>query len=301
MICKECLPLLEAHLDGELDGRTAEHLRGHLNDCASCTSAYAELRREQDFYLSYECDATPAPSFWANVSTQVKEEQSTRDANSLAGLRQRLSTMFGVFNAPRLSWALTILLVASAVGLTVLVMRDKNLTKQASERAAVSPNGEVGARPTSPKVNEVGATPPRIANNEGVNQATEEKGNPRRRSAIDDRSESNGTAFVPAAEKPTRRQSPGTRHTPTTDQLVREAEQKYVAAIALLSRDVSRRRSRLDAETVAQFKQTLAAIDRTIAGTRRAVREHPEDPVAVQYMLTAYAKKVEVMREMVNQ
>lgn len=301
MICKECLPLLEAHLDDELGERKAEHLRAHLNDCASCTKAYEELRQEQDFYLSYECDATPAPAFWANVSARVKEEQRTHHATSLASLRQRLSAAIGVFNAPRLSWALTILLVASAVGITTLVMRDKRSTQQASDRAAVIPNGEAGARSTSPQVNETDAAPSRVTDNERVNQAKEGTATPRQRDAGNDRLENNGAAFVPAAVKPARRQSPGTRHIPTTDQLVREAEQKYVTAIALLSRDVSRRRSSLDAETVAQFKQTLAAIDRTIAGTRRAVREHPEDPVAVQYMLTAYAKKVEVMREMVNQ
>ena len=81
---------------------------------------------------------------------------------------------------------------------------------------------------------------------------------------------------------------------------MREAEQKYLAAISILSRDVNRRRSRLDPETVARFEQTLAAVDRTIAGTRRAVREHPDDPVAVQYMLTAYAKKIDVLREMAS-
>ena len=41
-------------------------------------------------------------------------------------------------------------------------------------------------------------------------------------------------------------------------------------------------------------------LDRTIADTRKAVRQHPDDPVAVQYMLTAYAKKVDVLREMVD-
>jgi hypothetical protein len=84
------------------------------------------------------------------------------------------------------------------------------------------------------------------------------------------------------------------------EELVREAEQKYLAAIALLSRDANRRRSRLDSETVAQFDQTLAAIDRAIAGARRAARGRPDDPVAVQYMLTAYAKKVDVLRQMVS-
>lgn len=68
----------------------------------------------------------------------------------------------------------------------------------------------------------------------------------------------------------------------------------------MLSRDVNRRRSRLDAETVARFEQTLAAVNRTIADTRRAARKHPGDPVATQYMLTAYARKVDVLREMVG-
>ena len=82
------------------------------------------------------------------------------------------------------------------------------------------------------------------------------------------------------------------------DRLVREAEQKYVAAIRLLTHDVSRRRSRLTPDERARFEQTLAAVDHAIADTRRAARERPRDPVAVQYMLTAYAKKVEVLSEM---
>jgi len=45
---------------------------------------------------------------------------------------------------------------------------------------------------------------------------------------------------------------------------------------------------------------TLAAIDRTIADTREAVGQRPTDPEAVRYMLTAYAKKVEVLQEMAS-
>jgi hypothetical protein len=86
----------------------------------------------------------------------------------------------------------------------------------------------------------------------------------------------------------------------TPDELVREAEQKYLAAIGILARDAHRRRSQFDQAELAQFDQALAAVDRTIAGTRRAVREHPTDPVAVQYMLAAYAKKVDVLRQMVS-
>ena len=94
--------------------------------------------------------------------------------------------------------------------------------------------------------------------------------------------------------------SEASMRSPTPDQLIREAEQKYLAAISILSRDVNRHRSQLDAETALRFERTLAAIDRTITDTRRAVREHPGDPVAAQYMLTAYAKKVDVLREMIG-
>jgi hypothetical protein len=79
---------------------------------------------------------------------------------------------------------------------------------------------------------------------------------------------------------------------------VREAEQKYLSAIALLSRDFKHQRSHVDPQVLAQFEQALGAIDRTIASTRRVVQQHPSDPVAVQYMLAAYAKKVEVLEEM---
>ena len=81
-------------------------------------------------------------------------------------------------------------------------------------------------------------------------------------------------------------------------QLVREAEQKYLAAISILSRDVNRRRSQIDPTVLARFDSALSDIDRTIKETRRVVREHPDDPVALQYLLSAYAKKVDALRDM---
>lgn len=298
MSCKECLPLLELHLDGELDRPIVERLNAHLQACAACASASEELRREQDFYASYECGATPAPSFWANVSARIEREQETRDINALANLRRSISAAFGVFSTPRLSLALTLLLVASAVGLTALVMRDKRSSQPVSDRVV---NNDEGAHRASTQANAAVEPSGAKVKDEVSNRATTAQD--AAHDVIDNSPVRNGSTFVPAAVNRARRQSsaPHARHAQTTNELVRQAEQKYVAAIALLSRDVSRRRTRLDAATIAQFKQTLDAVDRTIAGTRRAVHEHPEDTVAVQYMLTAYAKKVEVLREMVNQ
>ena len=84
---------------------------------------------------------------------------------------------------------------------------------------------------------------------------------------------------------------------PTPEQLVREAEQKYLSAIAILEKDVTRNKSKLDPTMVVRFEKAMVDIDNTIAETRRAVRENPEDPIALQYMLSAYAKKIDVLRE----
>jgi hypothetical protein len=85
---------------------------------------------------------------------------------------------------------------------------------------------------------------------------------------------------------------------PTPEQLVREAEQKYLSAIAILSRDVNRRRSQLDPMMLARFDASLSEVDRSITETRRVVHENPEDPIALQYLLAAYSKKVEMLRGM---
>jgi hypothetical protein len=71
-------------------------------------------------------------------------------------------------------------------------------------------------------------------------------------------------------------------------QLVREAEQKYLMAIAMLSRDADRNRSQLDPLVLARFDAALSDI------------ENPGDPIVLQYLLAAYSKKVEVLREMSN-
>jgi hypothetical protein len=78
--------------------------------------------------------------------------------------------------------------------------------------------------------------------------------------------------------------------------LVREAEQKYLAAIAIMSQDVKRHRSQIDPAVLARFDSALSDIDRTIAETRQIVRRNPDDPVALQYLLSAYAKKVDTLR-----
>jgi hypothetical protein len=83
-------------------------------------------------------------------------------------------------------------------------------------------------------------------------------------------------------------------------QLIKEAEEKYLAAITILSKDAQKNYGQMSPELKASFDKSLRVIDENIAQTRRAIRQHPQDPVIAQYMLASYAKKVEVLQEIVT-
>ena len=87
---------------------------------------------------------------------------------------------------------------------------------------------------------------------------------------------------------------------PTVDQVVRRAEQEYLSAIKILSRDIKRRRAFISPALLSQLETALTEVDRNIAATRSVARHQPRDPVAVQYMASAYEKKVELLREVIS-
>lgn len=307
MRCEECLPLVEEYLDEELNGQTNDLMAEHLAACASCASAHRKILHEQELYLRYECDAQAAPAFWENVMAQAvahdgKAAHSQTLRRRLSSFRGRFAAFLGNFSAPRFSPSLTALMVLIAIGVTAVVMSYLNPKEKSSLQANVTQGESSAPAPTS----QTPAALPSLTANANTDEAagveeSERDVNPQPQIAVNNGGK-NRHALASKREataRLVRRPSPAERAL-TPDALIREAEQRYVAAIDLLSRDLNRRRSRLDAETAAQFERTLLAVDRTIADTRRAARKHPNDPVAAKYVLTAYAKKVDVLREMIG-
>jgi hypothetical protein len=195
-------------------------------------------------------------------------------------LREQLA---GVFSAPRLSPAFAAALVIVAIGVTVFVM--SRLNSRGPDQIAISNSNAPGRAPDTSNQNAGIADP-------APNRPEGKKDN---ELAVAPPIAAPNTAKVaPPTVNPRNRQP--ARLTPT--QLVRDAEQKYLAAIAMLSRDVNRRRSQLDPMMLARFDASLSEIDRTIRETRHVARENPEDPIALQYLLAAYSKKVDVLRGM---
>jgi hypothetical protein len=273
MKCEQYQLLIEDYVDGVLDPKETALVSAHIVGCAACTRLQEELTCEREIYSRYQRDVEVSPLLLSSIEARIKQERAGQPPGSISRVRDWFA---GAFAAPRLSPALVAALVVVAIGITVAVMSYVN-----------SRNRELVA-------------------NSNTNTTTKESARGEKAPPV---SPPDKPAPTPSPETPTIAKSqklavvpkrrPSTSE-PTPAQLVQEAEQKYLTAIAILSRDVNRRRSELDPMVLAKFDASLSEIDRTIRETRRVVRENPEDPIALQYLLAAYSKKVEVLRGMTN-
>lgn len=280
MKCEEYRILIEDYADGALDHKAALRVTSHTATCAECASFYQEMSREQEVYARYQRDVEVTPVLWSSIETRINRERAAQPEGLISRLREQLA---GVFSAPRLSPAFAAALVIVAIGTTVFVM--SRLNSRGPERMASSNRNASVKSPDASNQN-TGVPVPASNTPEG---------------AKDNTLAANAEIVAPNTVKAAAPAvNPGNRQTATLtpSQLVRDAEQKYLTAIAMLSRDVNRRRSQLDPMMLARFDASLSEIDRTIKETRHEVRENPEDPIALQYLLAAYSKKVDVLREM---
>jgi hypothetical protein len=295
MKCEECLKVIEEYFDGELNERTASRMGEHLVKCESCARSLEALKDEQNLYALYRRDAEPSPALWTGVAARIRQERAPANSPQAVGWRGRLAELFGT---PRLSPALTFALLILAVGATAGLMK----YLQSRQHIVSQPVAQKQPGTSAPARPQPGESPAVNPNDKESAAVVDDNEQLVRQDEKNERGEEKVAAPYRVVDKVESKRAVartvGFTDEVSPDQLVREAEQKYRAAIALLARDAKRRRTLLEPDMLARFDQTLAAVDRTISETRRAARQQPDDPVAVQYMLAAYAKKVEVLREM---
>jgi len=281
MKCEEYRLLIEDYVDGGLGQSTAARVTAHTSACAECSSFYQQLSREQEVYARYQRDVEVGPALWASIDSRLKQERAARPMGLISRVREWFA---GAFSAPMLSPAFAAVLVILAIGVTVFVM--SRLNTVVPQQTARENNNTPLTTPDEKKNVDVPAPAPNTTDpgkdNSVATNSTEPASGPAKKAA------------------PSVNQKNRTLAALTPAQLVRDAEQKYLAAIAMLSRDVNRRRSQLDPMMLARFDASLSEIDRTIKETREVVRGNPGDPIALQYLLAAYSKKVDVLREMTN-
>ena len=279
MKCAECQSLVQEYFDGELDQPTAKVVLIHLETCSSCGALLEQLWSEHRTYQRYDRELEVSQALWVKTRAQLAGESGRHAGTPFRRSQIELSRVLSL----RFSLAASAALVALAVMVTVAVMKYLNTPETSPQIALSSEAPAVTNRPTE----ETKVIPEPVKSKEAVGRDKD--------SEIEKQMGAGPGTLLARRSSSTAKDALEPK---TPVQLVREAEKKYLSAIALLTRDAQQRQSQFDPEARGKLDEALAAIDRTILSTRKAVQRNPNDPLAVQYMLAAYGKKVDVLKEM---
>jgi anti-sigma factor RsiW len=298
MNCERCKNELEDFLYGELGRSGAADVRAHLASCAVCAALRDEVERENEIFGRFyeQTSIEPAAEMWEAIRARINSEARERaqtDRGAWSPAFRRLNSgrlkaglhalfqmaragAFGRLLAPAAlrQAAFAALLVALSAAATAIYLKlGENDAKNVAEKSEKGDRREPpqkGVAPSpSPSIDIVGGNP-----NKGDS--------------------------TPKGPKPS-----GNRLAPPrrlTDQelmsrQIARAEREYQKAISLLDQAIAKQRDRLDPALIKQYESSLALIDDSIAASRRAFRERPDDPIAGQFLLASYAKKLDLMQD----
>jgi anti-sigma factor RsiW len=300
MNCERCKNELEDFLYDELGEARGAEVRAHLADCAVCADLRDEIERENEIFGRFyeQTSIEPAAEMWEAIRARINSEARERaqiDSGARSpvfrlfdsgGLKARLQALFrsaraGAFGrllapATLRQAAFAALLVALSVAATTIYLKlgengEKNFAKKSGEVA-----------PTRPPQQGVTPTPsPSVA------------------VAVAGEKPNNGAPTPKGAQPPVNRAAQPRQLTDQElmNRQIARAEREYQKAIRLLDQAIAKQRDRLDPALVKQYESSLALIDDSINASRRAMRERPDDPTAGQFLLAAYAKKLDLMQD----
>jgi hypothetical protein len=282
MNCERCKNELEDFLYGELGEARAAEVRAHLANCAACAALRDEVERENEIFARfYELTSIePSAEMWDAIRARINAEpqvqaQIERETGWLERLR---AGAFGRLLAPATlrQAAFAALLIALSVAATTIYLKrgdkDANNLTGRHEKVTPTPTPALIATPTpAPSRSTDFASDVKINNDTPA-----PKGRP---------------VINPAA--PPRQ---------LTDQelmnrQIARAEREYQKAIRMVDQAIAKQRDRLDPELIKHYESSLALLNDSIAASRRALRERPDDPIAGQFLLAAYAKKLDLMQD----
>lgn len=277
MNCERCQTELEDFLYGELAESQSAAVRTHLAECAACAQERDALERENEIFAEYyeQTALEPAPEIWEAIRTRIHAETpAVAPQPEPAGWFRHLQTwLAGSLVVRQLAFGAALVLLSVAA--TTLYFKTQQLPQNelARQTPAPTPSAPV-AQPT------LAPTPaPTPADNQLAVQ----------------------TPNTAPANRPAVKTKPQLSEAQQIQNQIARAEREYQGAIKLLDRVIARNRDQYAPGLLKQYESSLALIDNSIAESRRALRERPEAAASGQFLLAAYAKKLELMQEIANQ
>lgn len=284
MNCERCQIELEDFLYGELSEARAIVIREHLGNCAACVALRDDLERENEIFAQfYEQTAIePAGEMWEAIRARINAEPQPLIETEAGWLERLRAGAFGWLLAPAMlrQAAFAVLLIALTVAVTTIYLK-----RGENSAVDVAGGGDKIKLTPAPQQTTPAPIPSPSIDVAGDGQKTKGTSSPK-----------SGRSLV-NPPVPARRLS----DQELMNQQIARAEREYQKAIGMLDQALAKRRGGLDPELVKQYESSLALIDSSIDASRRALRQRPDDPTAGQFLLAAYAKKLDLMQDIVMQ
>ena len=280
--CNKCRTELEDFLYGELSESRSTEIRSHLSGCESCAALRTELERENEIFADFfeQTAIDPSEELWQSIRTRIGNEPVKQKNPGWLG-RLFNGEVLALFLSPAVlrQAAFAVILIALTVMATVFYLK-----RNASQAQLVAQNHSEQAK--TPQSTVVPVVP-----------VVKESGNPAEPATGQiDQPPQQRPMVIPAVNRP----APPVGEVSERDLIsrqIRRAENEYRGAIRMLDRAIARRSDTFDPELIRQYQSSLALIDDSISQSRLALRRTPDDAAAGQFLLAAYARKVELMQD----
>lgn len=272
MTCETIRGKLEDYHDRELGRVAAADVEAHLETCAECRADLAQLEIESAVYARYDRRLEPdRDRLWQGILERI---DIPSPVSAAPGWRLRLGDLVRLLASsvtPSRLVPLTATLALVVVGFASWRVLWPEAEPQAVDRASVP------ARSTTvpgPPAGDVASAKP-TRSDEHLDVAAPPSG--------------------PSSPRP-RRVRPRATEPPTLPAPVQKAEDTYLQAISVLTKDIERSSTGSHPGLRDELQKPLGDIDRSIRTARQAVIANPDDPAAVVDMLAAYDTKVEALQ-----
>lgn len=262
MNCEKYQNQLEDFLYAELAEQDAGALRAHLAGCIDCAALHAELERENEVFAQFyeQTQLEPSGELWKSIQAAI--ETSPR---KIQEVEKTSGSWLGWLLRPAMlqQAAFALALIAITVAVTIYFTRRGENREEKIAKADPTASASPVATATAPPPTQPSPAP----------------------------------ALNNSAREP-RRPAPVLSEQQLIEKQIARAAQEYKNAIQLLDTAIAKRRDTLDPVVLREYQASLTLIDESIAQSRRALNQRPNDINAGQFLLTAYAKKVELMQDL---
>ena len=300
---KRCLDegVLQAYADGELSRESAHEAAEHLAACERCAASLAVAEGEGAFLATaFAPDANvsvPTEQLRARINAAVarleplnESRERTPGGWSLSALLAPLTSLFTL--QPQRAAAFAGLLAVVIFAAVFFTIQNPSPDKSSGGRQLAG--GGTTTNQTPPNNNSENV----VENNPGRVNA------PQVNAPIVER---NGGAVVAAksdrARQPRRKTTDAPKAvTVAPSEQPLPGEKDYEQAIASLSKAINAGGDAvLKPSARADYERSVAVLDKAIEETRRVARRNPKDRDAVEYMMSAYQSKVELLTTVADQ